>query len=333
MKNKVLFVERKPFESVSIERAFKQIAANLPDDLDVEFQQMPYGNRFSDTLRNLLFFRKRDADIYHITGQIHYISLLFSRRNTVLSIMDVRFLYRKPGLKRWVLQKLYLDWPIRKLDHITAISEKTKQEIIRYTKCDPKKISVLDLPLTIRSDRLAPREFNSKEPIILQVGTMENKNIANLAKALKGVECKLRVIGKLTAQQTAALREHEIDFSSVHDLTDERVQDEYRSCDIVAFCSTFEGFGLPIVEGQAMGKPVVTSNLSPMKDVSGGAAFLADPHDPESMREGFSRIIRDSVYRERLVHAGIQNVERFGPRNVAKQYENIYRKILAELRV
>ena len=54
---------------------------------------------------------------------------------------------------------------------------------------------------------------------------------------------------------------------------------------------------------------------------------------PIGMREGFSRIIRDSVYRERLVHAGIQNVERFGPRNVAKQYENIYRKILAELRV
>src|SRR5687767_281904 len=120
MKHKILYVERKPFESVSIEKAFRQIATALSDDFEAEFQQLPYGNRFPDTLRNLLFFRPRPADVHHITGQVHYIALLLSRRRTVLSIMDVRFLYRDRGPRRWLLKKLYLDWPLRRLHHITA---------------------------------------------------------------------------------------------------------------------------------------------------------------------------------------------------------------------
>lgn len=328
MKHKVLFVERKPFESVSIERAFREIAANVSEDFQVDFQQMPYGNRFFDTLRNLLRFGKREADIYHITGQIHYIALLFSRRNTVLSIMDVRFLYRKPGLRRWLLKKLYLDWPLQKLDHITAISEETKREIIRFTGCDENKIHVLDLPLAIEADAIEPRAFNAAKPTILQVGTMENKNIPNLARALSPIKCKLRVIGKMTPEQIAVLVENNVEYENVDGITDEEVREEYRACDIVAFCSTFEGFGLPIIEAQAMGKPVVTSDLSPMKETSGGAAYLVDPNDVDSIRKGFRKIIEDSVYREGLIRSGLENIRRFEPKTVAAQYEDLYKKIL-----
>ena len=119
-------MERKPSEFVSIEKAFREIAGALSDDFEVGFQQVTYGNHFSDALRNLLFFRKMKADVYHLTGHIHYIALLFARADTVLSIMDVRFLYNATGLRYWLLKKLYLDWPIRKLDFVTAISEQTK---------------------------------------------------------------------------------------------------------------------------------------------------------------------------------------------------------------
>jgi glycosyltransferase involved in cell wall biosynthesis len=330
MKQNILYVERKPFESVSIEKAFRQIADALSDDFVSEFQQLPYGNRFSDTLRNLLFFRPRPADIHHITGQVHYIALLFSRRRTVLSIMDVRFLYRDQGPRRWLLKKLYLDWPLRKLDHITAISEQTKSEIVRYSGCDPEKILVLDLPLVTRVDEEVPRAFNAAKPAILQVGTMENKNIPNLARALKGIDCELRIIGRLAPHQTAALEENCIHYTADHDLSEEELRERYQAADVVAFCSTYEGFGLPILEAQAMRKPVITSNLSPMIETSGGAACLVDPFDPASIRSGLRKIIDDEDYRVGLIQKGQKNIERFAPEAVAEQYEQLYRRVLAQ---
>jgi len=329
MTYQILFVERKPFESVSIEKAFKQIAANLSGEFEVDLQHVPYGNRFADTIKNLLLFHKRPADLYHITGQIHYIALLFRPENTVLSIMDVRFLYRDNGPRRWLLKRLYVDWPVKRLRYITAISEKTKQEIVKYSGCSPDKVTVLDLPQVIEIDREPPRPFNSEKPVILQIGTMENKNIPNLARALNGLTCKLRVIGHMTDAQHGVLKENNLEYENAFDVSEEQLRDEYRSADLVSFCSTFEGFGLPIIEAQSMRKPVITSNLSPMIETSGGAAYLADPSDVSSIREGIEKIISDAEFREGLVRDGLENVKRFEPAAVARQYEEYYKRILS----
>src|SRR5690606_9651025 len=142
-RRKVLFIERKPHEFVSIERVFRQIAAALSPRYEHDFQQMPYGNSPLDTLRNLLFFRTRKADVYHITGHVHYLAMRFSPANTVLTIHDVRFLDEPSRLKRFILKKLYLDRPVKRLRYITAISENTKRAIVDATGCDKNKIRVI----------------------------------------------------------------------------------------------------------------------------------------------------------------------------------------------
>jgi glycosyltransferase involved in cell wall biosynthesis len=75
----------------------------------------------------------------------------------------------------------------------------------------------------------------------------------------------------------------------------------------------FEGFGLPIVEAQASGCPVLTSNLSSLPEVAGGpeGALLCDPNQPAAIAEGLARLSQDATLRERLQVAGLANVARF----------------------
>lgn len=329
MKTRILFVERKFNEYVSIEKAFREIAAGLSDEFDTEFQQLPFGNSFLDTLKNLLFFRKKKADIYHITGHVHYIALLFAPKNTILSIMDVRFLYMPKGLKRFILKKLYLDLPVKRLKYITAISEKTRNEILLHSGCDENKVRTLELPLLKHISKGIGKSFNKENPTILQVGTMPNKNIPNLARALKGIKCKLKIIGRMDSELVSVLEENKIDFENAFDLDDEQLRKEYEEADIVSFCSLYEGFGLPIIEAQAMQKPVITSNLSPMKETSGNAAFLAAPNDFLHIREGIEKIINNEIYRNKLIEMGIENIKRYKPELVALQYEKLYKELLA----
>lgn len=327
---KILYVERQASDFVSLEKVFRGIAANLSTDFEYEFQQLPFGPRVWHTVGNLLFFRKKKADIYHITGGIHYIALRLSPRNTVLTIHDVRLMYNKSGLRRWLLKKLYLDWPLGRLRYVTAISEHAKMETVQYSGCPAELIRVLENPLLIEEDLAGTPEFDQQLPTLLQVGTMPNKNIPNVARALRGINAKLRMIGPVDPHLRSVLEENEINYENVSNITDEELRDEYRKADIVIFCSKFEGFGLPIIEAQAMKKPVITSDLSPMMEVAGGGAHLSDPNDPTSIREGIEKIINDRQYREILVAAGLKNIRRFDPKAIAGQYENLYRTILLD---
>lgn len=79
-----------------------------------------------------------------------------------------------------------------------------------------------------------------------------------------------------------------------------------------------------------MRKPVLTSDLSPMKETSGEAAMLVDPHDPLSIRDGLLKLVGDAELRERLIAAGLRNIGRFTPEKVAESYAKLYKEIAAK---
>lgn len=330
--HEILYIERKFDEFVSLEKVFRQIAKNISEkSFKTAFQQVLYDNRLSGIIKNLLFFRKKKADIYHITGHIHYLALVLPKKKTVLTIHDLRILHTRKGFRRYILKKLFLDLPLKKLQYITAISEATKQEIIQNTKCRAEKIRVIENPIQDGFlTTAAPREFNENCPTILQIGTMENKNIPNLAKALQGIKCHLKIIGRLSPEQISILKENGILYENELSLDDAAIIKAYQKADLVAFCSTYEGFGLPVIEAQAMGKPLLTSNISPLREVAGEGGFLADPFEVSSIREGLLKIIGDKKFRERIVRRGRENIERFDPQLIARKYENLYREILSE---
>ena len=328
---KILYVERSPGPFISIEKVFREIADGLPERFARSFQQMPYGWNVWGTIRNLLFFRPARADIYHITGHVHYIALRLPPERTVLSIMDVRFALLEKGLRRWVLKKLYLDWPLKRMRYVTTISEQVRSEIVELTGCDPDRIRVLDLPLLQHLQVTAEKPFEEGKPTILQVGTMANKNLPRLAEALNGIDCKLIVVGELAAEQRESIELNGIEMENHVGVSDEKIRELYDLSDIVAFCSTYEGFGLPIIEAQAMRKPVVTSDIEPMRSVAGEGACLVDPFSVESIRRGVVSLIEDPERRRECVEAGQRNIERFRTTEVANQYARLYDDVMAAL--
>jgi glycosyltransferase involved in cell wall biosynthesis len=332
MKTKILFVERKPSKSVSIEKVFRQIAKNLSGEkYATEFEQLVYDNNLLGTLKNLLFYKKSKADIYHITGHVHYIALILPKNRTVLTVHDLGILHIRKGIRRYILKKLLFDLPVKKLKYITAVSETTKQEIIKYTNCSDEKIKVIENPLREDFYLAEKKTFNKRQPTILQIGTTYNKNIKNVAKALNGINCQFRIIGELDAETVEILQKNRINYQNKLDLNDSEIRNEYLEADIVTFCSTFEGFGLPIIEAQAMQTPVITSNINPMKEVAGNFAALADPNDVEGIRRGILEIINDDSYRNKLIESGAENVRRFRAEPIAVLYENLYEQIKSDL--
>lgn len=328
MKPKIVFIERKPTASVSIERVFRQIAKDLPDDLEVEFQQLPYGYGIAAIIKNLLFFRPRPADIYHVTGDVHYIALSLPGRKTVLTIHDLVFLRRRTGLRRSLLKWLFLTAPVNRVARMTTISNATRNEIAAEMPGLAKPVEVITNPLIDGFVAEPVKPFNGGRPVILQIGTTPNKNLETLIEALRGLTCSLRIIGDLSSDVAKRLEAASVEYSSVTQLDEQAIVEEYRNADIVTFCSTYEGFGLPIIEAQAMRKPLVTSNIPPLNEVAGEGAVLVDPHDPSAIRAAIEKIRDDKPFRQKSIDNGIENLKRFDPRSIAREFEAVYRGMM-----
>ena len=333
MTHKILFIERKfwdkNFLAFSIEKIFENISRKLPKDkFEAKIVKVPFGNSIFDTIRNILFFKKPKADIYHITGQINYLGIFLPRKKTVLTMHDLEFLKIRKGLRKYLIKKLYLDLPVKRLDFITAVSAATKAEIVANTNCPPEKIRLIENPLMEHFVAGEKEKFNAECPLILQVGIAHNKNLHNLIKALQGINCRLRIIGNLPEETLNILKASNLDYENAFGLTDSQMKDEYQKADIVAYCSTSEGFGLPIIEAQIMKTPVITSDISPLKEVSGGAAYLANPFDYLNIRQGILKIIADDNFRQSIVEKGSENIKRFDLNHITMLYEKLYSEVI-----
>ncbi|MEM9528535.1 MAG: glycosyltransferase family 1 protein [Bacteroidota bacterium] len=337
MSNLVLFFRKRYPTAFSIERLFEQLSSVFTEKgTEVKSEELPlYNNSLSNVWRNLRWARARvqkgvekPARVSHITGDVN--SIIFGLSGpTVITIHDCNPLLRyAPSHPRyWFYRWLIFEWPARKAAAVTVISEKTRSELLELTNCPADKIRVIP-NFVDPSFTYQPRTFNESYPTILQIGVKQNKNLARLAQALKGIPCRLEIVGQPSPEDEAELIRNEIDFHWTSGISDEEIRRRYTDCDLLAFVSTYEGFGLPILEAQMTGRPVVTSDLSPHKEVAApGGAELVDPTNVTSIRTGILNVIRSATHREALIKSGRENAQRYHIQTVASQYLDLYEEL------
>src|SRR5213075_1474545 len=203
--------------------------------------------------------------------------------------------------------------------------------ILRFVDTDSSRIHVIynayDERFAIdpaEEDVVRVRErFQLQDEFVLYAGNVKpHKNLERLIEAFflvrkRGLDhLKLVMIGDEISKYTALRRA--VHQNQLHKhvrflgyLPEETLAVMYRLAGVFVFPSLYEGFGLPPLEAMASGTPVVTSNVSSLPEVAGGAAILVDPYDPSAIADGIERVLSDPALRQELRRKGLARAREF----------------------
>lgn len=269
------------------------------------------------------FLNENDIDVF-FSGDM-YLSLR-SRVPCLYVSHDLNYLHYPQGLKfshRIFLQSFFPRYH-RRADHIIAVSEFTKSDIIKQYGISPDRISIAynDVPSGFRkfnSDEILSvrNTYSSGAPFFIYVGSMHpRKNLERLLQAFDHfksenyVSHKLLIYGRKAFKTGNIFRTYEtMDHKSdvVFVGQDQcSVPDILPAAEALIYPSLFEGFGIPILEAFHSGIPVITSNISSMPEVAGNAALLVNPERIESISQAMNRILQPELRQELLKNAEIQ---------------------------
>lgn len=276
------------------------------------------------TFREIRALRKQKFDLYHITGDVNYLWLFFPWRKTTMTIHDIGMFKNNPlSMKRLVFAILSFIAPAFILKRLTCVSTLTADDLTNRLHLPSSKIRVIHNPLVLDIHPSA-KDFDQAHPIILQLGTGHHKNLDTLIESVAGLSCRLEIVGNPDQSLISRMGELGIDYNISSKLTNEEIINKYRQCDILFFVSRSEGFGLPILEAQATGRPVLTGRARPMCDVAADGALLFDDDDVSGIRSGILALCKNPALRDDVVNKGFNNIKRFQRSKIADDYLAFY---------
>lgn len=270
---------------------------------------------------------------------------------TIVTIHDVTPLVFKDHYPSGLRGRLNFQFQKLALKNISAVmtdSEASKKDLVKYLPLKANQVYVVyPTPSseykTIKSlSKLSKikRTYNLPDTFVIFGGSLNwNKNILNQIQA--AVECKKHIVlfGKgweqrdnLNHPELKSFKEFVEKYSThsqVHIVGFIPTEDLVllmNAAEMLLFASFYEGFGLPILESQLCGTPVITGNISSMPEIAGKGALLVNPNSVDSIKEAIMELSLNSSLKKKLINEGFKNAERFNLQSMADQAINVYHR-------
>lgn len=296
-----------------------------------------------------------DVDIVHYpVVDLFKANLSLKKRfPTVVTIHDVIPLVFPQHYPPGIMGKIKNIWQkisLINVNGVITVSECSKKDIAMFLHINQNKISVIPLApakqFRIIKDqntlRGAVKKYKLPEKFALFIGSVNwNKNLVGLTQAAIDLDLNLILVGKdfenkddLNHPERKSYQEFLKRFSTnplIHNLgfiPDRDLAAIYNLALVTLLPSFYEGFGLPILESQACGTAVVTSNLSSMVEIAGNGAILVNPYSVEEIKQAIKKISKDDDFRKNLVNEGYKNAQRYSWEKTTQKTLEIYKKII-----
>ena len=290
--------------------------------------------------------KKDGVQVYHgLSGELP-IGIRRTGIKSVVTIHDLIFL-RHPEFYNWIDTKIYA-WKfrqtIREANHIIAVSECTKRDIMEYGHVDEDRISVIyqscaprfNDPSTVNSHESVRLLYGLPQRFILNVGTIERrKNILLAVKALADLpeDLALVIVGRQTSYTNEVLEyisSHGLNHRVflLHGVPDDHLPALYALAETFVYPSVYEGFGIPVIEAVSCGLPVVACTGSCLEEAGGPDCLYVAPDDVEAMAAAIRQVLRGAEGREERIRRSQDYIRRFEGSALATQVLDLYQLLI-----
>jgi glycosyltransferase involved in cell wall biosynthesis len=284
----------------------------------------------------------RDAiDLYHgLSNELPY-GIHHSSVRTVITIHDLIFM-EHPEMYGSLNSKIYeqkVRYGARAATRIIAVSEQTKQDIIRFLGVDESRIRVVYQGCHHQFYRRVSKEtmhfrkqqFNLPDEYLLYVGTIEErKNLLSIVQALyqAKIDFPLVVVGRKTSYFNRVKQ-----FIEHNRMENIFFLDHVRNTDLPAiyqgsagfiYPSLYEGFGIPILEALNSGIPVITTRGGCLEETAGKGALLIDPYDPGALAYAIRQVLEQPEIRRKLIRGGRAHALKYREDRTIPSLYNVY---------
>lgn len=304
----------------------------------------------SEQTKFLNILKKDKLDLVHFANFNHPI---FYPGKFITTIHDLTMMLYPSGKSQKSLVRKFafarvMDSAAKNASACIAVSQATKNDIIKVLKADNKNIEVIyeGIDDNYNAKRINTdisgkvlKKYNIQKPYLLFLSQWRpHKGILQLLEAfdiLKQeylIDHQLVIVGKPNShfpEIPAAIKQNKYkkDIIIPGFVEENDLPILYQNADCFVFPSHYEGFGLPPLEAMACGAPVAASNVSCIPEVLGDAAEYFDPYSPENMAEAILKIIKNNKLKSDLRAQGFKQAQKYSWAQMAKQTLELYKKV------
>jgi glycosyltransferase involved in cell wall biosynthesis len=319
----------------------KYIDFDLPKNWQTKFLRT---SKFWTQVRLSLEMFFHPVDVLFVPA--HTVPIIHPK-NTVVTIHGLEYEFCPGAYSRF--ERMYMRWSIRRscrwAKRIIAVSDNTRDDLIELYDVSKEKISVVfegysndnfQFPISNFQSSSNGKISNFKNYFLFVGRLEERKNIIGIVEAFEilkknhEISHKLILVGKFgyggeKIRERIYGSEYKSDIILTGYVSEEKKYYLLSNAEVFLFPTFYEGFGLPILEAESVGTPVITSNISSMPEVAGDSAVLVDPKDPKEIAESIQKLISNESYKNDIIEKGFENVKRFNWEKCAREISSLFR--------